>query len=705
MSGDIDFKGINRAALGRAPSLLQELIPGGKIRKAEYVVRNPGRNDKKVGSFTINHKTGQWADFADNDSAARGGDVISWFAYALKLDQSEAARQIAEKLGIPLYRSDVASAKATAISGPRATRKLPNDVFLWGEEGPPRQHVEIRRHYYPSAGFPRKKVKIKFKGEPKARWVSYFRVLKNGAAVGWQAKKPDDYTDIPFVSTSIDPFDAELKADEILWPEGEKDVETLSRLNLPAFTFGGIGDGLPDGLRNYLTHRRLVILADNHDEGREHAEKKARVAHEAGAGSIRIVDFPELPPKQDISYFIEKGGTVEELRVRIDSARLWSPATVTEEIQSGGRASVREDWRTRVVTASDLQAMNFPPVRHILTGYIPEGVTILASKPKFGKSWLMLDVCLAATADRFTLGTLKPAQGDVLCLALEDSNRRLKRRLNKLSPAPEAQWPRRLSLVTEWKRADEGGLDDIEDWCRNAANPLMIVIDTLEKFRPVQNGKTAAYTADYAAVSALQKVATKFGIAIVIVHHLRKMDADDPFDTVSGTLGLTGAADTILVLTRKAGAVTLHARGRDIEGAETALRFDRATCRWTILGAASEVHVSSQRAAVLNALSGAGSDGLKVSEIVLATGSNRGAVDTMLFKMRQAGEVVRIKTATYALPQESGKIGEKERCAAQAPETPAINGSLPDLPHLSSPPTASPKDTNDLSIPDFLRRH
>ena len=273
----------------------------------------------------------------------------------------------------------------------------------------------------------------------------------------------------------------------------------------------------------------------------------------------------------------------------------------------------------------------------------------------------MLDVSLAATADRFTLGTLKPTQGDVLYLALEDSNRRLKRRINKLLPAAEVQWPHRLSLVTEWKRADEGGLDDIEDWCRGAANPVMIVIDTLEKFRPIQNGKTAAYSADYAAVSALQKIAAKFGIAIVIVHHLRKMDADDPFDTVSGTLGLTGAADTIIVLTRKAGAVTLHTRGRDIEGAETALQFNRATCRWTILGAASEVHVSSQRAAVLNALSGAGSDGLPVSEIVLATGSNRGAVDTMLFKMRQAGEVVRTKRATYALPQDSDKIGERRK--------------------------------------------
>jgi putative DNA primase/helicase len=131
---EIDFKGINRAALSRAPTFLQELIPGGKVHKVEYLVRNPARDDKNPGSFTINHKTGQWADFADNDSTARGGDVISWFAYARKLDQSEAAREIAEKLGIPLYKGDLASVGASARSGPSAARKQPNGISLWGEE-------------------------------------------------------------------------------------------------------------------------------------------------------------------------------------------------------------------------------------------------------------------------------------------------------------------------------------------------------------------------------------------------------------------------------------------------------------------------------------------------------------------------------------------------------------------------------------------
>src|SRR5258707_4927200 len=80
------------------------------------------------------------------------------------------------------------------------------------------------------------------------------------------------------------------------------------------------------------------------------------------------------------------------------------------------------------------------------------------------------------------------------------------------------------------------------------------------------------------------------------------MEADDPFDMVSGTNGLTGAADTILVLKRQAGNVTLHARGRDIEEKETACQFSKDTCRWTLLGESDAVHSSSERTTVLEAL-------------------------------------------------------------------------------------------------------
>jgi putative DNA primase/helicase len=421
MSGDIDFKGINRTALGRAPSFLQELIPGGKVRKAEYVVRNPGRNDKKLGSFTINHKTGQWADFADNDSAARGGDVISWFAYALKLDQTEAARQIAEKLGVPLYESDRSGVSAAARSG--SASQSGSHLWLWDEEGPPKDQAEIRRHYYPSSSFPRKKVKIKLKSEPKARWVSYFRVFKNETAVGWQAKKSDDYIAIPYVSTALDPFDPELEADEVLWPEGEKDVDTLSGLNLPAFTFGGVGDGLPDGIGHYLKGRRILILADNHEQGRTHAEDKARIAHEAGAASVRMLHFPELPSKEDVSYLIENGGTKQELEARIDAAVSWTlPARAADLpiVEVSGEGTNHQNGRQLVVRRAD--EIIARPIEWLWPGRIARGkLTLFGGDPGLGKSQVLLFI--AATLSNRGLwpcGEGRAPLGHVIVLSAED---------------------------------------------------------------------------------------------------------------------------------------------------------------------------------------------------------------------------------------------------------------------------------------------
>src|SRR5262249_39330770 len=139
-----------------------------------------------------------------------------------------------------------------------------------------------------------------------------------------------------------------------------------------------------------------------------------------------------------------------------------------------------------------------------------EGVTLLSSKPKFGKSWFVYDLCIACTMDRFTLGTIKPAQGDVLYLALEDSKRRLQRRMTKLLPTFGATWPERLTLKTEWRRLHEGGLDDIRAWYTHTKSkdgkPTMVVIDVLAKVRkPV--GNRHLYEADYAALADLNKLA------------------------------------------------------------------------------------------------------------------------------------------------------------------------------------------------------
>src|SRR6476660_2856589 len=105
----------------------------------------------------------------------------------------------------------------------------------------------------------------------------------------------------------------------------------------------------------------------------------------------------------------------EQIRQMIDDAKSKCAAR-TDNVASS------ESWNEGLITADALQSKQFKPVRIILPDLIPEGTTILAGKPKVGKSWLALDVCMAvADENRFVLGDRRPIHGDVLYLALEDN--------------------------------------------------------------------------------------------------------------------------------------------------------------------------------------------------------------------------------------------------------------------------------------------
>jgi hypothetical protein len=327
----------------------------------------------------------------------------------------------------------------------------------------------------------------------------------------------------------------------------------------------------------------------------------------------------------------------------------------------------RPDYAPRVVSVKDLQTMTFPPMRYVLPGLIPEGLTILAARPKAKKSWLMLDLAVAVAAGRFLLGDLKPAEGDVLYLALEDSHRRLQRRLDKLLGTFFAEWPRRLEIATEWPRGDRG-VADLHAWCVAHPNARLIVIDTFEKIR-APDGPGRLYGLDYLAIGPFHRIAHEHGIAVVLVHHTRKMDADNAFDTVSGSHGLTGAADTVLVIKQHSGGVTLHAAGRDIDESETAMQFDKATCRWTIVGAlggAVDVRISDQRRRVLQVLAEAGGP-LSRAEIRRAAGlRNENAADLILGKMVRDGEIVRAGRGKYDLPERTDRTDRTDSGAGHA---------------------------------------
>jgi hypothetical protein len=517
---------------------------------------------------------------------------------------------------------------------------------------------------------------------------------------------------------------ADLAAERVVFVvEGEKDVDTLRRHGVPATCNPmGAGKWWPE-FNTILKGADVVICGDNDEPGREHVKLVTKELHGVVSG-LRILDlrtiWPDIEESDDVSDWFAAGGTVEELWAAVEKIpRGEAAATLTEVATAYGHCTsdraretvehvIREglpgrsagvgfsphankdalvpssDWRENTVTAAELRTMNFEPVRYVVPEYVPEGVTLLIGRPKIGKSWLALDVAVACASDRSVLGSLKPVHGDVLNLALEDSKRRLQRRLDKRLSPFRGEWPKRLRFAPmgEWRRADQGGLEDIEAWCNSVTKPVLVVIDTLERFRKPADGRQQLYAADTQAIASLQKIAIKCSIAILVLHHDRKAEADDPFDTVSGTLGLTGAADTILILKRQNAGVVLHARGRDIEESETALQFDKATCRWSILGEASAVHRSAERKLVIAALAEAGGP-LSVGEIMAEVALERNAADLLLGRMARNAEIERVGRGKYALPAQTAnerQIGQKERSDQEAV---GITGQTGDLSNLS----------------------
>jgi DNA polymerase I-like protein with 3'-5' exonuclease and polymerase domains len=319
-----------------------------------------------------------------------------------------------------------------------------------------------------------------------------------------------------------------------------------------------------------------------------------------------------------------------------------------------------------------LGSMEFSPTRCLVPDLIPaEGVTLICSKPKVGKSWLLYDLCLSCGIPRDILGGLTPLHGSALYLALEDSLRRLKDRAEKLIPAWEhVAWPANVEAATEWSRVDQGGLDDIRDWVQEVratgAAVACVAIDVLQMIRPAGIGpdRKQAYTRDYEALQGLRALAAELHIAILVAHHTRKMTSDDLLDMVSGTQGLSGAADTVIVIERQtSGGFVFDIRGRDIEPAQLATAFDKETCRWTIAGDAGFVRRSAEREAVLTVFREAAKGGVCDLDTEFVTAAldvgvtnSRFAVTTtptpvrqILARMAQNGDLRRVKRGAYAL--------------------------------------------------------
>ncbi len=301
----------------------------------------------------------------------------------------------------------------------------------------------------------------------------------------------------------------------------------------------------------------------------------------------------------------------------------------------------------RVWTASELVKTDWPDPRWAVPGIIPQGLTLLVGAPKIGKSWLCLSLGIAVSRGGYVFGQIAVAQGSVLYLALEDRPARLAKRLEILGFQPQEDDP--FHLATDWKRMGEGALKLIARWLTDHPDCRLVIIDTLAKIRKLNDNPRSVYQEEYQLGDELKKLADAYSVAVLVLHHIRKMKADDPLESVSGTFGLTGVVDSTLIIQRARGQAdaTLFLTGRDIpEERHIAMRFDSTSAQWAIIGDATAYAVSKERQAILKLLA----DGqvLTPREMAQVLGKPVGAIKKLAWTMYQEGQIRNVGEGRYA---------------------------------------------------------
>ena len=262
--------------------------------------------------------------------------------------------------------------------------------------------------------------------------------------------------------------------------------------------------------------------------------------------------------------------------------------TQTVNSSEGETSCSGKDGKNKLKTVSmtDLYDQVYTSRPPIINGLLYPGTYILAGAPKLGKSFLMAQLAYHVSTGTDMWGF--PVQrGSVLYLALEDDYGRLQKRLYKMFGVETA---RNLHFGIEAPSLGDGLIDLLESFVEDHPDTRLIIVDTLQKVRGTSEGHT--YSSDYQDICRLKRFTDSRNLCLMIVHHTRKQQSEDRFDTISGTNGLLGAADGAFLLTkakRTANDAMLDIAGRDQQDQRLHLVRNTKTLLWEMESAETEL--------------------------------------------------------------------------------------------------------------------
>lgn len=373
---------------------------------------------------------------------------------------------------------------------------------------------------------------------------------------------------------------------------------------------------------------------------------KPTICTDAGAPEVpglRNIQTPDGTPKgQDWNDLHQKYGLDEARRMFKEQE---SKGTIIE-------VEANNSFKIQKMNARELYSTPMTAPKWAIDQMIPQGLSVIASPPKTGKSYFVLQVAFAVARGEKFLG-YRATKGKVLLLSLEDTFNRLQKRIVQVCP-DTSKIPDNLDITVEFPRLDSEGLAYLEKEIKENEYSLVIV-DTWGKTKPNGQAKRSenVYETDVRLVSEVKKLADKYANSILLVHHLKKGGgaSKDWLESLSGSMGLSATVDGLLALERDRGGDIgiLKRSGRDLEDDED-IGLNWLKPGWEFNGSAVQMKLNATKQKILSCIEGA-REPATPSYIATDTALNANTVRWHLMKMVQENIIAQTSDGKYMPPQ------------------------------------------------------
>lgn len=343
-------------------------------------------------------------------------------------------------------------------------------------------------------------------------------------------------------------------------------MSIMQESNQRAVAICGVGNykKLVEKLKEIKPKGIIVLSLDRDDAGYETREKILKALKDS---KINVIDGTVAGWKKDPNEMLltDKPEFIKQIEI------------------ASRRASIEFSSINGLCSAKDLFHKYVPPIRWFVQDMLPTGLTLLVAAPKVGKSYMVLQLCLAITnGEDFLLR--KTEKVGAVYFALEDEDEVLKPRMVKMNKEREPSED--FFYTYDAKRTDTGFYEQLDDIMRIYPKVKVFVVDTLQYIRAPAKSSRSVYAVDHEEMKGLHKFASSRKISIVLIHHNRKMKDDgDSFNEISGSQALLGGVDMAWYLTKKKRSdqrATLKTASRKCKDIEEVLERD-ADARWVVV--------------------------------------------------------------------------------------------------------------------------